>query len=158
MRPLLNPPTSSEKTGWAHWQLFCSVLCRFSFHPLTVLFWAPSCSNAAAICDVWFALPPPLPRGRTTHLFLRWMKTVLGKSHVSGCEQHLLTDQLLHHHTHSACLLTPHSPSHRDHVPQHMEGCGVSTEPSWHSSMEPRHTENRKTKAFLWTVTHCTGQ
>lgn len=123
-----------------------------------VPFWAPSCSKAAAICDVWFALPHPLPKGRTTRLFLRWMNAVLGKSHVCGCEQRLLTDQLLHNHTHSACLLTPHSPPHRDHVSQHMEGCGVSTEPSWHSRMEPRHMENRKTKTLLWTVTRCTAQ
>lgn len=117
---------TQKKTGWAHWQLFCSVLCRFSCHPLTVLFWAPSCSNAAAICDVWFALPPPLPRAEP-HIYFYVQWTLSSGRATCGCEQRLLTEQLLHNHTHSACLLTPHSPPHRHHVPQHMEGCGVWT-------------------------------
>lgn len=159
MRSSLIPPTSSEKQdGLTDNNLFCSVLCRFSCHPFTVPFWAPSCSNAAAICDVWFALPHPLPKGRTTRFFLCWMNAVLGKSHVSGCEQRPLTDQLLHNHTHSASLLTPHSPPHRDHVPQHMERCAVTTEPSWWSRMKPRHAENTENKALLWIVTRCTVQ
>lgn len=146
-------PTYKLRKNRMGWQLFCSVLCRFSCHPLTVPFWAPSSSNAAAICDVWCALPPPLPRAEPhIYFYVQWMLSS-GRA-TCGCEQCLLTEQLLHNHTHSVCPLTPHSPPHRHHVPQHMEGCGVWTA----HSMKPRHTENRKTKALLWTVTRCTVQ
>lgn len=145
-----------KQDGLTDNNLFCAGLCRFSCHPLTVPFWAPSWRDTAAICGVCFALPHPLPKGRTTRLFLHWMNAVLGESHVSGCEQGLLTAQLLQNCTPCACLLTPHSPPHGHHVPRHMEGCGVSTETSWRSSTKPRHTEDRKTKALLWTC--CTVQ
>lgn len=138
--------------------LFCSVLCRFSCHPLAAPFLSTFLQQRS--CHLWCVVcsPSSSPQGQS-HVFIFMLnERCPGESHMSGCEQGLLRDQLLHNHTHSTCLLTPHPPPHRDHVLQHIEGCGVSTEPSWCSSMKPRHTENRKTKALLWTGTHCTVQ
>lgn len=151
MRTSLIPPTSSEKTRMGSMTTTCSALfCVGS--PAT----CSQCHSEqlpvekqlpSVMCDLLSLILSP--RAEPHVYFYAAMNAVLGKSHVSGCEQRLLTDRLLQHCSHSTCLLTPHSPPHRDHVPQHMEGCGVSTEPSWCSSMKPRHTENRKTKALL---------
>lgn len=53
--------------------------------PSAVLFWAASYSNATTICDVWFALPHPLPKGKTMHLFLCYMNVIPRKGSVSCC-------------------------------------------------------------------------
>lgn len=63
---------------------FCVGSCTT---PSPVPFWASSRSNTTAICGVWFALPHPLPRGRTMCLFLCEMNVLPGKCTMSHRDQ-----------------------------------------------------------------------
>ena len=77
---LLYPPWGDENFAYHIYKLrenrmgsltSCSAQFCVGSHatPATAPFGAFSRSNATTICDVWFALPHPLPKGRTVSIF-----------------------------------------------------------------------------------------